>query len=104
MTVLETCRELAHRPAHHLIRQWNWKNALFTALVRGAVFFAANLLDGFPAAARAFAIDAAFRVPLSGIYASITQSLAAATPRWAALLVIAGLVPAAGHVIEFLVH
>jgi hypothetical protein len=104
VTVLETCRELARHPVQHLIRQWNWKNAVFTALVRGAVFFATNLVAGFPAAARALAVDALFRVPLSGIYAAVTQALTPAQPRWAALLVIAGIVPAAGHVIEFAVH
>lgn len=86
------------------MHRWNWKNAVFTALVRGAVFFATNLVDGLPSAVRAFVVDAAFRVPLSGVYAAITQALASARPRWAALVVIVGLVPAAGHVIEFVVH
>ena len=104
MTVLEICQELARHPVRHLIRQWNWKNALFTAAVRGAVFFATNLPAGVPAAAHAFAVDALFRVPLSGVYAAMTQALLGAQPRWAAVAVIAGLVPAAGHVIEFLVH
>jgi hypothetical protein len=104
MTVLETCRALARHPVRHLIRQWNWKNALFTAVIRGAVFFATNLAAGLPAAARAFAVDALFRVPLSGLYAAVTQTLMGAQPRWAALAVIAGLVPAAGHVVEVLVH
>jgi hypothetical protein len=103
MTVLETCRELARHPVR-LIRQWNWKNAMFTALVRGAVFFATNLVAGFPAAVRAFVVDALFRVPLSGVYAAVTQALTSAQPRWAALVVIAGLVPAFGHVVEFGVH
>jgi len=104
MTVFETCRELARHPVRQLVHQWNWKNAAFTALVRGAVFFATNLVAGVPAAVRAFAVDALFRVPLSGIYAAVTQALTSAQPRWAALLVIAGLVPAFGHVVEFGVH
>jgi len=104
VTVLETCQGLARHPFRHLICQWNWKNALFTALVRGAVFFATNLVEGIPAAARALVVDAIFRVPLSGVYAAITQALAPAQPRWAALAIIAGLVPTAGHGIEFLVH
>jgi hypothetical protein len=104
MTVLETCAELGKHPVRHLIRQWNWKNAVFTAVVRGAVFFATNLAVGLPAALRAFAVDALFRVPLSGLYAATTQALMGAQPRWAALVVIAGLVPAAGHVVEFFVH
>jgi hypothetical protein len=104
VTVLETCRNLWRHPVLHLIYRWNWKNAVFTGLVRGAVFFATNLVDGVPAAARALAVDAVFRIPLSGVYAAVTQALTSATPRWAALVVIAGLVPAAGHAIEFLVH
>ena len=104
MTVFETCRELGRHPVRQLIHQWNWKNAVFTALIRGAVFFATNLVAGVPAAVRALAVDALFRVPLSGIYAAVTQALTSAQPRWAALLVIAGLVPAFGHVVEFGVH
>jgi hypothetical protein len=104
MTVLETCQDLARHPVRQLVHQWNWKNAVFTALVRGAVFFATNLVAGVPAAVRAFAVDAMFRVPLSGIYAAITQGLTSAEPRWAALFVIAALVPTFGHVVEFVVH
>jgi hypothetical protein len=103
MTVLETCRELARHPVR-LFRQWNWKNAMFTALVRGAVFFATNVVAGVPAAIRAFAVDALFRVPLSGIYAAITQALRSAQPRWAVLMVIGVAVPMFGHSVEFLVH
>ena len=104
MTVLETCRNLARHPVRHLICQWNWKHALFTALTRGALFFATNIVAGWPSAVRALLVDAAFRVPLSGLYAGITQALTSAQPRWAALAVVAGLVPAASHAIEFLVH
>jgi hypothetical protein len=103
MTVFETCRALARHPLW-LIRQWNWKNAMFTALLRGSVFFATNLVAGFPAAARAFAVDALFRVPLSGFYAAITQALRSAQPRWAVLLVIGAAIPTFGHTVEFLVH
>jgi hypothetical protein len=104
MTVFETCRELGRHPVRQLIHQWNWKNAAFTALVRGAVFFATNLVAGVPAALRAFAVDALFRVPLSGIYAAITQALRSAQPRWAVLVVIGVAVPTFGHSVEFLVH
>src|SRR4029453_1196895 len=103
MTVLETCRELARHPVR-LFRQWNWKNAVFTALVRGAVFFATNLVAGAPPATRGFAGDALFRVPLSGIYSAITQALRSAQPRWAVLGVIGVAAPLFGHSVEFLVH
>ena len=104
MTVRDVCRSLTRHPVRHLVYEWNWKNALFTAVVRGALFFATNLVDGLPAAWQAFLVDAAFRVPLSGITAAMTQALARAQPRWAAFVVIVGVVPAAGHVIEFSAH
>ena len=104
MTVLETCGRLARHPVRELIYNWNWKLAVFTALIRGGVFFATNLVDGWPAALRAFLVDIAFRVPLSGIYAAITQALGSAQPRWASLAISAGLVPAVSHAIEILVH
>ena len=104
MTVFATCRDLVRHPIRQLVHQWNWKNAVFTALVRGAVFFATNLVAGVPAAVRAFAVDALFRVPLSGFYAAITQALRSAQPRWAVLMVIGVAIPTFGHTVEFLVH
>ena len=74
MTVLDVCRGLARHPVRRLLYEWNWKNALFTAVVRGFVFFATNLVDGWSSAGRAFVVDAAFRTTLSGIYAAVTQA------------------------------
>jgi hypothetical protein len=104
VTVLETCQRLARHPIRELICQWNWKHAVFTVVVRSGVFFATNLVDGWPSAVRALLVDIAFRVPLSGVYATISQALGPAQPRWAALAIVTGLVPAASHAIEVLVH
>jgi hypothetical protein len=104
MTVIEVCRALSRHPIHEHLHRWNWKNALFTGLVRGALFFATNLVDGWSTAVRVLAVDALFRVPLSGVYAAITQALAGAQPRWASLAIVVGLVPAFGHAVEIVVH
>jgi hypothetical protein len=104
VTVLETCQRLARHPIRELICQWNWKHAVFTAMLRGGVFFATNLVDGWPAAVRALLVDVAFRVPLSGVYATIAQALTDSQPRWAALVVVTGLVPAFSHAVEVFVH
>src|SRR5262245_14154024 len=104
MTVLDVGRGLVRHPVRHLLKHWNWKHAAFTALVRGGIFFAVNLAAGWRAATRALAVDALFRIPLSGVYASITQALYTADPPWAVALVTVGAVPAAGHALELAVH
>jgi len=104
MRVRDACADVIRHPHRHLIRRWNWKNAVFSACLRGALFFGTNLVDGLPWAARALAVDLAFRVPLSGIYPALTQALRSAEPEWAAVLVLVVVLPATSHVIEFLVH
>jgi hypothetical protein len=104
MTVGECLRALARHPYDVVIRQWNWKAAAFSAVIRGGIFFVANLASGLEAAYTALAVDVAFRVPLVGIYASVTQALASAEPAWAASIVVILAVPAVAHTVEFAVH
>jgi hypothetical protein len=104
MTVVEVCRDLVRRPVLHLVRRWNWKNAILSACLRGAIFFVANIDNGLDCALRVLIVDAAFRLPLAGTSGAIIQAFDSAEPAWAASLAVVAVLPAASHVIEFAVH
>jgi glycosyltransferase involved in cell wall biosynthesis len=46
-TVGAALKSLALNPIDHLIRRWNWKSALLSSLLRGALFFSTNLVAGW---------------------------------------------------------
>src|SRR5262249_47253164 len=104
MTVREVSADILRHPVDRMLRAWNWKAAALSATWRGSIFLAVNLGQGVASAAHAFVADALFRVPLSGIFAALTEALRTAEPAWAACLAIAGVLPVVGHAIEFVVH
>jgi hypothetical protein len=104
VTVGETLGELLAHPARTVIARWNWKSALLSAAIRGAIFFTTNLTAGLGAAGRALMVDAAFRIPLVGLYAAVIQAFAGAEPAWVATGAVAVIVPALAHGFEFAVH
>ncbi len=104
MTVRETAAAIVRHPARFLRARWNWKAALLSGVMRGAIFFGAALDFGLPAAARALMVDAAFRVPVAGACAAVIQEVRWAEPRWAAIAVAVVGVPAGAHAIEIAAH
>ena len=104
MTVAAVLRDVFTHPWRHLVRRWNWKSAALSASLRGGIFFWAALTAGPSAAIRAVAVDTAFRVPMVGFHGAVTQGIAEAKPRWAAIAVVAVVVPAFSHAVEFAAH
>lgn len=104
VTVWSVLRDLARHPVTHLIRRWNWKSALMSALIRAAIFFGANLSAGMKEAAGAMAAEFAFRIMTSGFYGSITQAFRRSEPAWVATLVAMVLLPLFSHSLEFGIH
>jgi hypothetical protein len=104
MTVGECFRDLARHPHSLIVRRWNWKAAALSAIIRGSIFFFTNLASGLQAAYTALAVDVAFRVPLVGVYAALTQALASAEPPWLASTVVTLGLPLTAHAVEFAVH
>ena len=96
--------QLARHPAHFIVRRWNWKTAILSAVLRGAIFFTANLPAGRDAALHALLVDLVFRVPLGGIYGSLVQAFRPAHPPWAAALAVMVVVPGCAHAVELTVH
>lgn len=92
------------RPGETVIRGWNWKSALLSAVVRGMLFFTANLGAGISHAIGAMSIESAFYVATAGFYGSVIQSMRRARPPWAATLAVMAIVPGINHSMEFLLH
>lgn len=84
----------------HLPLCWNWKAALTSSIVRGALFFAVNLGVGLDAARAAFLTEFMLRGATSGFYGAITQAFCRVEPRWVAVLFL----PLMSHVAELVVH
>jgi hypothetical protein len=102
--VREVIVEIARHPVKVLVRRWNWKTALLSTLLRGAIFFGSTVPEGLRPAAAALGRDVLFRVPLGGFYGAVGQAFSNATPAWASYVIVMVIVPAVAHVAEFLVH
>jgi len=91
-------------PRNTLLRRWNWKSAVMSSLVRGAIFFSINVTHSFEAGVSAFITELVFRGSISGFYGAITQNLSYVRPIWKSALGALVLLPFANHVLEFIVH
>jgi hypothetical protein len=103
-TVGAVFASLMRHPWRHLVRRWNWKSGVTSALIRGTIFFTANLSAGLGAATGAMLTEFAYRTFLSGAYGSVTQALRRAHPPWAAAVSAAVVLPVCSHSVEFTVH
>lgn len=104
LSVWAALRGILRDPVEHLVRRWNWKSALTSAIIRAAIFFSANLTAGWRAAAGAMGVEFVFRILTSGFYGSVTEAMRKARPAWLAFTVAMILLPVVSHVIEFIVH
>lgn len=95
---------IARHPGDALLRRWNYKSALLSALCRGQLFFLANLTAGFDAALAAFVTEACFRSVTAGFYGALTQAFRRVSPPAHGLIGAIVLLPLVAHTLEFLVH
>lgn len=103
-TVGEAALSLFRHPVETLVRRWNWKSAVLSALTRGALFFFANLGAGISAAVGAMGIEMAFYISVAGFYGSATEAFRKARPAWLATAVMMVVMPAINHSLEFALH
>ena len=103
-TVIEVFASLIGHPWRHLVLRWNWKSGVTSAIIRGSIFFAANLTAGLGAATGAMLTEFAYRTFLSEAYGAVTQALRKARPPWAAALSAAVVLPICSHSVEFMMH
>lgn len=96
--------QLLSSPRKYLVASWNWKSAVTSAILRGAIYFFANLPAGFHSARGAMLVEFSYRTVLSGLCGSVTQALRSAEPAWAAALSAMAVLPLFGHMVEFTIH
>jgi uncharacterized protein YuzB (UPF0349 family) len=104
LSPLAVVQLLAMRPWALIVRRWNYKAAVTSALCRGPLFFLTNLSAGLDAAEAALLTEVAFRLATSGCYGAITQAFRHARPARQATVVAMVLLPALGHSGEAVVH
>jgi hypothetical protein len=104
ISVLDVLSEIRTHPGELLIRQWNWKSAVFSSLVRATIFLFTNLAAGWRSAVGAMAAEFVFRAVISGFYGSLIQAFRNAEPLWLATLTVMILLPLAAHSLELAVH
>ena len=102
--VLEVLKDIVLHPIDQLVRQWNWKSAVLSSILRALIFFFVNLRAGWKAALGAMLAEFLFRSVISGLCGALTESFRHAAPRWAATLTVMALLPFANHTFEFLLH
>ena len=91
-------------PRGTLLARWNWKSAVMSSLVRGAIFFGVNVTHSLEAGISAFITELVLRSSISGFYGAITQNLSYVRPIWKSALGALVLLPIVNHVLEFVAH
>ena len=104
ITVGGVLSELVRHPVRRLVRQWNWKTALVSVVLRASIFFTVNLTSSWNSAVDAVVTECMFRAWMSGTLASLSQAFRRVQPAWRASLVMLLALPALAHGIEFTVH
>ena len=104
MTLREAMVNLLTRPVEMILQRWNWKAAVSSSLVRGLIFFFANLAAGWQQATGAMFAEWLYRAVTSGFYGAATQTLGETEPEWHGALAAMILLPVTSHSLEFLVH
>lgn len=100
VSAVRALRDVLRDPVQYLFTNWNWKSSLLSAACRGVLFFGLSAPAGWTWATRALLTEVAFRAVASGVLGSLTQALRHTRPRIVALI----LLPALGHLGEFIVH
>jgi hypothetical protein len=104
MTLSTALSDFVTRPVDLFVRRWNWKAAFSSSVVRGLIFFFANLSAGWRAAFGAMAAEYCYRALTSGCYGAMTQHFSLVEPEWQAAAGAMVLLPVLSHSLEFMVH
>ena len=84
MTLSEAFRYLLRHPLRVLLVHFNWKTAVFSTLLRCAIYFFTNLSAGPDAAAAALVTEVSYRAILVGLEGALTQTFRQVEPAWQA--------------------
>lgn len=104
MTAGAVLLQILRDPVEYAIRRWNWKSAIFSPIIRAAIFFFANLTVGWRAASAAALVELLYRGPTAGVYGALTEAFRRADPPWLASVTVMFLLPLLSHSLEATVH
>ena len=104
MTVSDVFCKLVESPRQLLLERWNWKSAVFSSVIRAAIFFFCNLTAGRSAAFGAMLAEFSYRLLTAGFCGALTQAFRKARPVWAANIAVMIVLPFATHSLELCVH
>ncbi len=103
-SVAQVAASFVRHPFRSLVRKWNYKSAVMSSVVRGALFLVANLSAGLDAALAASAVEFAVRFCTAGFYGAITQAFGQAAPARQGALVAVICLPVLSHSLEAALH
>ena len=89
---------------HWLAAGFNWKMAVWSAALRGAMFFATNLRAGHSAALRATWVEAIYALISMGLLGAATERIKDARPAWLTAVMVWVAMPVLTLIGEFEVH
>ena len=96
--------DILRNPGQHLLREWNWKAALFSAALRAPIFFISDHHAAAGQALGAMLTEAVFAAGLGGFLGSIIQRLRDARPLLGTALIMLVAIPAALVGVQYVVH
>jgi len=100
----QATRHLLAHPVEILLRRWNWKAPLLSGVFRGSIFFGVNIVAGFDSAVHAMLAEMAYRLVVTGAFASLTQWFRLVEPAWKGVLAVTIVISGLNYGLNFLVH
>jgi hypothetical protein len=89
---------------HWLAAGFNWKMAVWSAALRGGMFFLTNLHAGQNAALRATIVEATYALISMGLLGAATEKIKDARPAWLTAVMVWVVMPVLTLIGEFEVH
>jgi hypothetical protein len=103
-TVRQALLGLVQNPWRRVLRRFNSKAALLSAIFRGAIFLAASIKSHHAGRSGAALAEAVYGATCSGFFGTLAQALRFATPQWQAQLVLAGIFPVLFQIGDYCFH
>ena len=94
---------LLRRPQQVLLL-WNWKSAMLSIILRGPIFLAVTVRQGWNVSLSALFTESIFCALTAGFYGAVVQTLRDAEPEWLTVLFLTTVVPAVFQVLEYALH
>lgn len=95
---------LLRDPWRCVVKRWNGKTALLSAMFRGVVFLAASIKSHHTGRLSGVLAEALFGAMCAGFFGTLTQALRFADPEWLAELLLAGIYPVLFQLGDYFFH